>query len=96
METNLISLDKLKKIAISKGLNKYIKEIRYSTVKNKKYCIITIDNKKVNFGDIRYQDKNQHQDKERVERFRARFKSLYERFKNDYNKPIFWSYNLLW
>ena len=52
----IISIDKLKKIAIQKGLNKYIKEIRYSTVKNKKYCIITIDNKKVNFGSLNYQN----------------------------------------
>ena len=37
-----------------------------------------------------------HKDKERRDRFRARFKGLYEKFKNNYNKPIFWAYNLLW
>ena len=66
----IISIDKLKKIAIQKGLNKYIKEIRYSTVKNKKYCIITIDNKRVNFGDIRYENFLQHHDEERRKRFK--------------------------
>ncbi len=93
---NLVSINKLKQVARQKGIMKYIKEIGYSKAKNKKYYVITIDNKKINFGDIRYQDKNQHNDKKRVEAFKARFKKLYEKFKDDYNKPIFYSYNLLW
>ena len=35
MNSNLVSLDKLKRIATQKGLMKYIKEIGYSKVKNK-------------------------------------------------------------
>ena len=70
MENNLVSLDRLKKLIKEKGLNKYIKEIGYSKAKNKKYCIITIDNKRGNFGDIRYQDFLQHHDEERRKRFR--------------------------
>jgi hypothetical protein len=52
--SNLVSINKLKQVAKQKGIYKYIKEIGYSKVKNKKYYVITIDNKKVNFGDIRY------------------------------------------
>ncbi len=96
MNNNLVSLDKLKRIARQKGLNKYIKEIGYSKVKNKKYYIITIDNKKVNFGYNQMADYLIHKDNKRRERFKNRFKSLYEKFKEDYNKPIFWSYQLTW
>ena len=96
MESNLISLDKLKKIVKSKGLDKYINEIGYSSALNKKYYVKTIDNKKVNFGYNKMADYLIHKDKERRDRFRARFKGLYEKFKNNYNKPIFWAYNLLW
>ena len=93
---NLISINKLKNIIKQKNLNKYINDVGYSKVKNKKYYVITIDNKKVNFGDMRYQDKNQHNDKKRVEAFKARFNKVYEKFKDDYNKPIFWVYQILW
>ena len=37
-----------------------------------------------------------HHDDERRKRFKERFKTLYDKFKNDYNKPIFWSYQLTW
>ena len=94
MNNHLVSLDKLKRIAKNKGLNKYIKEIGYSKVKNKKYFVITIDNKKVNFGSSLYSDYLSHHNDERRQRFKDRFKTLYDKFKNDYNKPIFWSYNL--
>ena len=50
MNNHLVSLEKLKKVAKEKGLLKYIKEIGYSKVVGKKYYVITIDNKKVNFG----------------------------------------------
>ena len=96
MNNNLVSLDKLKRVARQKGLNKYIKEIGYSKVKNKKYYIITIDNKKVNFGFNKMEDYLIHHDKQRRDNFKNRFKSLYEKFKNNYNKPIFWAYQLTW
>lgn len=96
MNSNLVPLDKLKKIVKAKGLDKYIKDIGYSKVKDKKYYVITKDDKKVNFGYIKMTDYLIHNDKQRRDRFRARFKGLYEKYKNDYNKPIFWSYILLW
>ena len=96
MNNNLVSIEKLKKIAKQKGLMKYIKEISYSSLKNKKYFIKTIDDKKVNFGDVRYSDMLTHHDEARRKRFKDRFRSLFEKYKNDYNRPIFWSYLLLW
>ena len=96
MNSNLVSIDKLKRIARQKGLMKYIKEISYSSLKNKKYFIKTIDDKKVNFGDVRYPDMLTHKDKDRRDRFRARFRSLFEKYKNDYNRPIFYAFQLLW
>ena len=65
MENNLVSIEKLKKVAKQNGISKYIKEINYSKAKYKKYYVITIDNKRVNFGDIRYEDFLQHHDEQR-------------------------------
>ncbi len=65
MEDNLVSINKIKKIAKQKGIFKYIKDIGYSKAKNKKYYIITIDNKRVNFGYIKMEDYLIHKDKER-------------------------------
>ena len=96
MNSNLVSLDKLKRVAREKGLMKYIKEIGYSKVKDKKYFIITIEGIKVNFGSLNYQDYLTHHDEERRKRFKDRFRSLFEKYKNDYNRPIFWSYLLTW
>ena len=96
MNSNLVSIDKLKRIARQKGLMKYIKEIGYSKAKDKKYYVITIDNKKVNFGYIKMADYLAHHDEVRRKRFKDRFRSLYEKYKNDYNRPIFWSYQLTW
>ena len=96
MNNNLVSLDKLKSVARQNGLMKYIKKLGYSKVKDKKYYVITIDNKKVNWGHIKMEDYLIHHDEERRKRFKARFRSLYEKNKDNYNKPIFWSYNLTW
>ena len=74
---NLISLKHLKTIAINKGIDKNIKEYGYSKQKTKKYYIINISDKKINFGNILYSDYNIHKDKERRDRFRARFDKLY-------------------
>ena len=96
MNNNLVSIDKLKRIARAKGIMKYIKEINYSKAKGKKYYVITIDNKKVNFGALNYEDYLIHKDKDRRDRFRTKFKTVYEKNNNNYNKPIYWAYNLLW
>ena len=94
--SNLPSIETLKRIARQKGLMKYIKEIGYSKAKGKKYYVITIDNKKVNWGASNMDDYLQHHDKERRKNFKDRFRSTFEKNKNNYNKPIFWSYNLTW
>jgi len=94
---NLVSLDKLKQIAIDKGINKYILEIGYSHKNYKKYYVITIDNKRVDFGDIRYNDYNTFDEKIKDEKrrlFRARFNKLFK--KTNFNKPLYYSYQLLW
>ena len=96
MLNNLVSLDKLKRVAREKGLMKYIKEIGYSKVKDKKYYVITIDNKRVNFGYSKMEDMLIHHDEKRRKAFKDRFRSVYEKYKNDYNRPIFWSYLLNW
>ena len=93
---NLISIEKLKQVAKKKGLKKYIKEINYSKVKNKKYYVITIDNKKVNFGSLDYEDYLIHKDKVRRDNFLKRFEKLYNKNKDNYNSAIFWSWNILW
>ena len=77
MNNNLTSIDTLKRIAKNKGLNKYYKEIGFSKVKNKKYYVFTIDNKKVNFGYNKMEDYTQNKDKDRRDIFRARFKKNY-------------------
>ncbi len=96
MNNNLVPISTLKRIARAKHINKYIKEIGYSKVKDKKYYVITIDNKRVNFGYSKMEDFLIHHDEERRKRFKARFRSIYEKFKNDYNKAIFYSWNLIW
>ena len=70
MENNLVSIEKLKKVAKQNGISKYIKELGYSKVKDKKYYVITIDNKKVNFGNLKYEDYLIHHDEERRKRFK--------------------------
>jgi hypothetical protein len=96
MNNNLVSIEKLKSVAKQKNIYKYIKEIGYSKAKNKKYYIITIDNKRVNFGYSKMEDYLIHRDKIRRERFLKRFEKLFNKFKNDYNRPIFWTVYLLW
>jgi hypothetical protein len=53
MNKNLISLDIIKNIIKNNGLNKYIIDLGYSKVKNKKYYVKTIDNKIINFGSLK-------------------------------------------
>ena len=96
MNSNLVSIDKLKKVIKEKGLMKYVKDLGYSKAKGKKYYIKTIDDKTVNFGSLDYQDFLTHKDKYRRDRFRLRFNKLYNKFSENYNKPIFWAYRILW
>lgn len=52
-----------------------------SKVKNKKYSILTPDNKLINFGDKRYDDFTTHKDMDRRDRYLKRSKNL------NVNKP---------
>lgn len=59
----------------------------------------------VRFGALgmeHYKDKfkqysqSDHKDKKRLENFRSRFGSKYEKIKNDPGSALFWSWNYLW
>jgi hypothetical protein len=52
--------------------------------------------KKVNFGYDKMDDYLVHKNDDRRARFRARFDKIYQKYKNDYNKPIYWFMNLTW
>lgn len=93
---NLVSIEKLKNVIKQKNLMKYINDVGYSKVKNKKYFVKTIDNKKVNFGDIRYSDYLTNKDKDKRQRFKLRFYKLFNKFSQNFNKPIFWTFLILW
>ncbi len=86
----LTPISELTKIAKSKGL-KY-EEIGFSNQKNKKYYVV-VDDKKIHFGDNRYEDYTQHGDKDRRRLYRLRHKN--DKI-NDDSKPGYWSYWLLW
>ena len=63
-----------------------------SNNQNKKFTAI-INNKKIHFGDSRYQDFTKHKDPERKKAYLSRHK------KDNFNNPLypsFYSTNLLW
>lgn len=93
---NLVSLDELYKIIKIEGLNKYINSYGYSKKKDKKYFVTLKDNTVINYGNINYEDYLIHGDEERRNRFRSRFRSLYNKNKNNIYSPIFWTWNILW
>ena len=59
--------------------------------KNKKYAVITPDNRVVHFGDIRYEDYTKHNDDKRREAYHNRFNLT-----KDMYSPYMLSKNLLW
>ena len=93
---NLVDLYKLKQIAKEKKLDKYIKDYGYANDGKHKYYIININNKKIKFGSIDYEDYLINNYKKRRYNFRQRFKKLYEKNKNNINSKILYSYILLW
>jgi len=96
MNKNLISLDELYKIIKSKELDNKIISFGYSKRKGKKYYVILRENlKPVHFGAIDYEDFLIHKDPIRREKFRKRFRTLYEKNKYNPRSSIFWSW-LLW
>lgn len=51
---NLVNLNIIKNIINNKGLDKYIKQVGYSSNKDKKYYVILKNNKIIHFGNINY------------------------------------------
>lgn len=93
---NLISLSVLKKVIKDKSLDIYIKKIEYAKDNIHKYIITNINDKKIKIGNILYEDYLIHNNPVRRENFRKRFYKIYQKFKDDINSKIFWSWNLLW
>lgn len=67
-----------------------------STRKNKKYMIITPDNKKVHFGASGYEDYTIHKDDQRKKSYIARHQHNEDWTENGTNTAGFWSRWLLW
>ena len=64
---------------------------------DKKYYIITKDNKRVYFGAAGYSDFTQHKDEERKQRYIKRHEKNESKFWNKSGiAPSFWSRFLLW
>ena len=62
----------------------------------KKYCIITEDNKKVYFGQASASDFTQHKDEDRKNRYILRHQKRECQYWNNPNYASYWSLNLLW
>lgn len=80
-------------------------EFKKSTRKNKKYDVFKDGKYITSFGALgmeHYKDKIglyshlDHNDKVRLQNFRNRFKSLYEKNKNNLASGIYWSWRYLW
>ena len=63
---------------------------------NKKYFIMTIDNKKIYFGASGYSDFTIHKDEERKQRYINRHKNNEDWTKSGIDTAGFWSRWLLW
>ena len=65
---------------------------------DKKYYIITKDNKRVYFGAAGYSDMTQHKDEVRRQRYIKRHEKNESKFRNKSGRdtPSFWSRWLLW
>lgn len=96
MNKNLVDLNIIKNIIYNKNLDQYIKQVGYSSNKNKKYYVILKNNKIISFGSKIYQDFLTHQDPIRQQNFKKRFFKLFNKNKNNIESPLYWSYNILW
>jgi len=71
-----------------------------SNRKNKKFKVLVDNNKIIHFGDSRYEDFTQHNDKKRQVSYCKRAKGIKDKngnltYKNK-NTANYWSYNFLW
>lgn len=71
-------------------------QIYVSDKPEKKFFALLNNVKRVYFGANGYEDYTTHKDDVRRERFRTRFRSLYDKNKTNLESPLFWSWNLLW
>jgi len=70
-------------------------ELKKSNLKNKRYMVL-INNKKIHFGDSRYQNYTMHKDNERRRLYILRHKKNEDWNLKGINTAGFWSYWLLW
>lgn len=82
-----------------KALKLGAKEFGRSNVKNKKWYVV-YNNKKINFGDNRYDDYTTHRDKSRRKNYLLRAKAIRNKYGeltyNNKNYPNYWAVHLLW
>jgi len=71
-------------------------KLKSSTRKDKKWMVITPENKKIHFGAKGYEDYTIHKDKERKNRYVTRHKAKENWNKSGINTAGFWSYWILW
>lgn len=83
----------------SKALKLGATDLQPSKRKFKKY-VVTYNNKKIHFGDTRYEDYTIHKDPVRRSRYRARHKMIHLKdgtpAYKDKSKPSYWSWHILW
>lgn len=71
-------------------------EIFISDNKDKKYMIITPDNKRVHFGNINYEDFTRHNNNDRRQNYIKRASNIKGNWKSNKYSPNNMSLNLLW
>ena len=67
-----------------------------STRKNKKFMIMNPENKYVHFGDKRYEDFTQYENKDRKQNYFKRSSNIKGNWKNNKYSPNNLSMNILW
>lgn len=90
-------------------INKVTYIVKKANDKKHKYVVYIVDGgverSPVRFGALgmeHYKDKfkqysqSDHKDKKRLDNFRSRFGSQYEKIKDDPSSALFWSWNYLW
>jgi hypothetical protein len=86
-------------IQVKMNANKYLGKnvsLYYSTRKDKKYMVITPDNKIVHFGAFGMEDYTKHKDEKRRSNYLARATKIKGNWKNDKYSPNNLSLYLLW
>lgn len=74
----------------------YTYTLAKSTRKDKKYMVITPENKKVHFGSSEHEDYTMHKDDKRKQRYLVRHKKREDWTGDGMDKAGFWARWLLW